>query len=355
MINVEKSLFGKYEDQDVYKYELKNSNGFQVNILNFGGIITEIFVKNREGQFKNVVLGYENFEDYVGNGAYPGSIIGRTAGRIGNGIFSIDGIIYDLNKNNGNNSLHGGNKGLNTKIFNVRELGNGIELSYKSPHMEEGYPGNVDFEICYLINESNHLTIEYKAVSDRKTYINLTNHTYFNLSGDMEKNGDEQVLKIDADEVCEISENMIPTGEFIDVTDTVFDLRNGKVIADGIKERHHQFDITRAYDHPFVLNRIGVRGEPEIVLHSEYSGIEMEVCTTERVAVIYTGNYLDDVPVFDSGYNKIIKKEKNDRYLGVAIETQDFPNGINERKFKVKLLEKDKEYIQKTIFKFNVR
>ena len=224
MINVEKSLFGKYEGQDVYKYELKNSNGFQVNILNFGGIITEIFVKNREGQFKNVVLGYENFEDYVGNGAYPGSIIGRTAGRIGNGIFSIDGIIYDLNKNNGENSLHGGNKGLNTKIFNVRELGNGIELSYKSPHMEEGYPGNVNFEICYLINESNHLTIEYRAVSDRKTYINLTNHTYFNLSGDMEKNGDDQILKIDSDQICELSENMIPTGNFIDVSDTVFDM-----------------------------------------------------------------------------------------------------------------------------------
>ena len=114
MINVEKSLFGKYEGQDVYKYELKNSNGFQVNILNFGGIITEIFVKNREGQFKNVVLGYENFEDYVGNGAYPGSIIGRTAGRIENGIFSIDGIIYDLNKNNGKNSLQ------NNKIRQIK-------------------------------------------------------------------------------------------------------------------------------------------------------------------------------------------------------------------------------------------
>lgn len=193
MINVEKSLFGKYEGQDVYKYELKNSDGFQVNVLNFGGIITEIFVKNKEGQLKNVVLGYAEFEEYIDNSAYPGAIIGRTAGRIENGIFSIDGIIYDLNKNNGENSLHGGNKGLNTKIFNVRELGNGIELSYKSPHMEEGYPGNVNFEICYLINESNHLTVEYKAVSDRKTYINLTNHTYFNLSGDMEKNGDDQI------------------------------------------------------------------------------------------------------------------------------------------------------------------
>lgn len=355
MINVEKSLFGKYEGQDVYKYELKNSDGFQVNVLNFGGIITEIFVKNKEGQLKNVVLGYAEFEEYIDNPAYPGAIIGRTAGRIENGIFSIDGIIYDLNKNNGENSLHGGNKGLNTKIFNVRELGNGIELSYKSPHMEEGYPGNVNFEICYLINESNHLTVEYKAVSDRKTYINLTNHTYFNLSGDMEKNGDDQILKIDSDQVCELSENMIPTGNFIDVSDTVFDMRKGRVISDGINEGHPQFAITRAYDHPFVLNRSGVRGEPEIVLYSPHSGVEMEVCTTERAAVVYTGNYLDDVPVFDSGYSKIPKKEKNERYLGVAIETQDFPNGVNERKFRVKLLEKGKEYYQKTIFKFNIK
>ncbi len=355
MISVEKYLFGVYEGEEIYKYELKNNDGFQVNILNLGGIITEIFVKDREGVCRNVVLGYRELDKYIDNGAYPGAVIGRTAGRIKKGIFSIDGMIYDLEKNNGEHSLHGGKRGLNSKVFSVKESGNGIELSYRSPHMEEGYPGNVDFKILYSINESSHLTIEYEAESDRKTYVNLTNHTYFNLSGDMEENGDMQVLRIDADRVCELGEGLIPTGKFLNVEGTAFDFRRGKVIREGIQEGHPQFDITRGFDHPFVLNSNKIGENPQITLFSAYSGIGMGICTTENTAVLYTGNYLDDITAFDSKYNvgNGIPR-KNTRYMGTAIETQDYPNGINERKFNVKLLEKGKKYYQKTVFKFGL-
>ncbi len=350
MITIRKTLFGKYKEKEIYRYELKNGNDFKVNILNFGGIINGIFVKDRAGKSKNIVLSYSDIEKYIGNGSYAGAVIGRTAGRIKNAQFSIDGTIYKLAKNSGENSLHGGNEGLNTKVFDVREIENGIELFYTSPDGEEGYPGTVEFKISYRIDEDNQLMIEYEAVSDRKTYINLTNHTYFNLSGNTEKNGNEQILKIDADNVCELNDGLIPVGRFINVANTVFDLRKGKIIKDGIKEGHSQFRITRAYDHPFVLNFKGIKKEPQIVLYSEYSGIEMKIYTTESTAVVYTGNYLDDVSVFD-GQND---GKSNRRYLGVAIETQDFPNGVNEEKFEAKILEKGEKYYSKTVYKFNI-
>lgn len=349
MIKVEKIFFGKHEEKEIYKYGLKNGNGFQVNILNLGGIITEIYVNDKNGESKNVVLGYDSLEKYIDNPAYPGAVIGRTAGRIKNGCFSVDGTVYNLYKNNGQNSLHGGSRGLNSKIFDVRELCDGIELFYESPHLEEGYPGNVNFKICYTVSEDNCLTVTYEAESDRKTYVNLTNHTYFNLSGEISENGDEQILKIDSDKVCELGEGLIPTGLFINVENTAFDFRKALSIKEGMEKGHSQFDITRAYDHPFVLNSNKIGKIPQVTLYSNYSGINMEVYTTENTAVIYTGNYLDEVPVF---YSKRGNLEKNKRYMGVTVETQDYPNGINEGNFGVKLLEKGEKYIQKTIFKF---
>ncbi|GJH41091.1 aldose 1-epimerase [Capnocytophaga sp. HP1101] len=352
MISINKSLFGTYNGQAVYQYILKNANGFRVSVLNLGGTITEIAVKDKHNVSKNVVLGYTHLEDYIGNGAYNGATIGRTSGRIHNATFTIDGKTYHLFKNNGENSLHGGKEGFSSKIFDVTELPNGLEMRYTSPDGEEGYPATVDFKVIYTITEDNSLHIVYEAVADAKTYLNITNHSYFNLSGDMEANGDTQVLKIDADNICELAEGLIPTGKYIRVEGTTFDLRKGKVIAKGIAEGHPQFDITRAYDHPFVLNHSGLKGAPQLVLHSPESGITMEAYTTQRVAVIYTGNFLDDVPVFDKVCIPKEKPAKNPRFVGVAIEMQDFPDGINQRKFGVKPLEKGEVYRQETVYKF---
>ena len=171
----------------------------------------------------------------------------------------------------------------------------------------------------------------------------------------MEMNGDTQVLQITADNICELAEGLIPTGNYIAVEGTTFDLRKGKVIAEGIAEGHPQFEITRAYDHPFVLNYSGLEGTPQLVLYSPESGITMEAYTTQRVAVIYTGNFLDDVPVFDKVCTAKEKPSKNPRFVGVAIEMQDFPDGINQPKFAVKPLEKGEVYKHETIYKFLIK
>ena len=355
MITINKSLFGTHNGQAVYQYTLQNANGFRVSVLNLGGTITEIAVKDKHNVLKNVVLGYAHLEDYIGNGAYNGATIGRTSGRIHKATFTIDGKTYHLFKNNGENSLHGGKEGFSSKLFEVKELANGLEMHYTSPDGEEGYPAKVDFKVIYTITEDNSLHIAYEAVADAKTYLNITNHSYFNLSGDMEMNGDTQVLQIAADNICELAEGLIPTGDYIAVKGTTFDLRKGKVIAEGIAEGHPQFKITRAYDHPFVLNHSGLKGAPQLVLHSPHSGITMEAYTTQRVAVIYTGNFLDDVPVFDKVCTAKEKPSKNPRFVGVAIEMQDFPDGINQLKFGVKPLEKGEVYKQETVYKFLIK
>lgn len=355
MIDIEKTEFGEYCGEKIFKYSIKNKNDFCVNILNYGGIITEILVKDKNSKLKNVVLGYKNFENYIGNAAYAGMIVGRTAGRIENAEFVLNNKKYILYKNNEENSLHGGKNGLSNKIFDVCELSNGIELSYKSLHLEEGYPGEVIFKIKYLVSEENELILEYEAVSDRDTYINLTNHSYFNLSGNLEKNGDEQILKIRANRVCELKENLIPTGKTLDVEKTIFDFREGMKIKDGIQkgqnERNSQFEITGAYDHPFIFENSDFT-EPKVILFSEYSGIKMEVFTDEKIAVIYTGNFLDNIEKFDSTTNEK-HLGKNNKYLGVAIETQDYPNGINEKNFENRILKKGEKFFSKTIFKFS--
>ena len=355
MININKSLSGTHNGQAVYEYTLQNANGFSVSVLNLGGTITQIAVKDKHGTLKNVVLGYKNWEDYVGNGAYNGATIGRTSGRIHNAAFTIDEKTYDLFKNNGENSLHGGKEGFSSKIFSVKELPNGLEMLYISPDGEEGYPATVNFKVIYTITDDNSLHIAYEAIADAKTYLNITNHSYFNLAGDMEVNGDAQVLKIEADDICELAEGLIPTGNYLAVEGTTFDLRKGKVIAEGIAEGHPQFEITRAYDHPFVLNHSGLSGAPQLVLHSPHSGITMEAYTTQRVAVVYTGNFLDEVLVFDKVCTPKEKPTKNPRFVGVAIEMQDFPDGINQPKFGVKPLEKGEVYKHETIYKFRTK
>ena len=287
MITINKSLFGTHNGQAVYQYSLQNANGFRVSVLSLGGTITEICVKDKHGVLKNVVLGYAHLEDYIGNGAYNGATIGRTSGRIHKAAFSIDGKTYHLYKNNGENSLHGGKEGFSSKIFEVKELANGIEMHYVSPDGEEGYPATVDFKVRYTLTEDDSLHIAYEAVADAKTYLNITNHSYFNLAGDLEVNGDAQKLQIAADNICELAEGLIPTGKYLAVEGTTFDLRKGKIIKEGIAEGHPQFNITRAYDHPFVLNHSGLNAAPQLVLHSPESGITMEAYTTTGRSDLY--------------------------------------------------------------------
>jgi aldose 1-epimerase len=346
-MKINKEEFGVLPDGNkVYKYTLENSKGFRVGIINYGSIITEIFSPDRSGKFENIVLGYDKLEAYLENPAYLGAVVGRVAGRISKGSFLLNGNRYELDKNNEENNLHGGIEGLSKKLWNTEKTEAALILSYKSRHMESGFPGNVEFEVRYSVTEENSLDIEYRAKPDRETIINLTNHSYFNLSGDMKAGGEKQVLKINSDFICEIDEEILPTGQKIYVKDTNFDFRNGKSIEEGLlnTESDYNMKIAKGYDHPFILNSMS----PQITLFSLESGRNMEIETDQKVVVFYSGNYLHGTPVLNG--NK--KAEDN---LGICLETQDYPDAVNTEEFHLEIYSPEKPYRSKNSWKFSIK
>lgn len=331
---------------EVYKYTMKNSSGFRVGILNYGATIAEIFTPDREGKLENVVLGYENLEGWIENPAYLGSVVGRVAGRISNGSFSLKGETYELDKNNGENNIHGGLEGVSRKIWDVSETEKGLTFFYRSRHMESGFPGEVEFQVKYSITEENSLEIEYRGCPDRETLINMTNHSYFNLSGDMKSGGEKHLLKIDSDYICEIDEEILPTGKKLHVENMNFDFRRGKLIEEGLKnlENDHNMKIAKGYDHPFILNP----GKPEITLFSPESGRRLNIETDQRVVVFYSGNYLEGIPTLAGN-----KKARNN--LGICLETQDYPDAVNRAEFPLETYSPEKYYKSKNIWKFSIK
>lgn len=347
MISVESIYLGKYENKDIYRYILKNDNDFEVHILNLGGIINKILTKNKKNEKVNVVLGYDFFEKYVSDPSYAGAIIGPTSGRIDNGIFKINDVQYNLEINSGEHANHGGKGGLTSKVFEVEEIEykdmKGVELSYSWKNLEAGHPGNMKFYIRYFINDKSTLKIEFYAMSDRKSYVNMTNHSYFNLSGNLSENGDSQYLMINSDKFCEVKSNMIPNGKLIDVKNSAFDFKKPTIIKENIDKGSNQFNITRAIDHGFVLNKDGI----DATLYSKSSGIKMSLKTSQNVLVVYTGNYLDDVIPFDN-------VNKNTRYMGIALEAQNYQNGINIEEFDSKLTTPVSPYYEEIEYIFSV-
>ena len=359
MVLVSKEIFGEINGIEINKYKIINDNKFQISIINYGAIITEIITKNKKGKFVNVVLGHDSFEKYKINDAYIGAIIGRTAGRTAKGKFKIGKESYTLNINNGNNSLHGGNEGFDKKIFDVEIIENGLLLKYISPDMEEGYPGTLNVTIKYTLDENNVFTMEYHAISDKDTYVNLTNHSYFNLSGQeiinnknssFQENGEKQLLKINADTFLELDSDML--GKFKkNVDGTIFDFREYKVIEDGLIEGDDQFQITNGYDHPFILdkqlNNFGVNAS----LYSKKSGIKMDIITNQESLIFYSGNFLEFA-------NEIVEGEPNENYIGIALESQAIPNKINSLDLKEsenQVLKKGEIYFSKTLLKFSIQ
>ena len=239
-------------------YTLKNVNGVEVSIINYGGIITSIKAPNKKGVYENIVLGYDSLAQYIETSPYFGAIVGRYGNRIANGQFSLDGKEYSLAKNNGPNSLHGGLKGFDKVVWNAATISNddsvSLVLRYLSKDMEEGFPGNLETTVTYTLNSDNKLDIVYEATTDKKTIVNLTNHSYFNLSGSIDKNILDHQLQIDADSLVPVDEFMIPTGEIAMVENTPFDFRMFKAIGDDIDADNEQLKLGSGYDHCWVLN-----------------------------------------------------------------------------------------------------
>ncbi len=353
-LSISKTSFGITPDGDVDLFSLKNKNGMEVKITNFGGIITSIIVPDKDGEMADVVLGFDSIAKYLAPHPYFGAIIGRYGNRIANGEFKLNNTTantFTLVKNNGENHLHGGTKGFDKMIWKTKQINTpkriGVEMSYTSVDMEEGYPGNLEVVVKYSLTEDNQLTINYEARTDKKTLCNLTNHSYFNLAG--EGNGTilNHELKVNADQITPTDEGMIPTGKLQSVEGTPFDFRSATTIGKRIEDENQQLKNGNGYDHNFVLNQLK-NGEAAASLYDPESGRFMEVFTSEPGIQIYSSNWLDSSLIGKSG-------KPYSKRGAVCLETQHFPNSPNQPNFPSTALEPNELYSSLTIYKFSVK
>lgn len=338
-----KKSFGKLRNgQEVYLYSLENDKGVKVNITNYGGIITHLFVPDRNGKKEDIVVGFDSLEPYLREHPYLGAIIGRYANRIANGKFKLNGKEYKLLINNGPNHLHGGGEGFDKKLWMgiTEESENevSLKLNYTSLHMEEGYPGNMKTEVVYTLNNENELVINYYARSDKDTIINLTNHSYFNLNIE---NGDvkNHHLKMDCSEYTVVDDNSIPTGEIKNVKGTPFDFLKEKTIGQDFDE------LDNGYDHNFIIDKKENEFKWFARVREVSSGRIMDVGTTEPGVQFYTANYLKDL---QGKGGKIYQPQD-----AFCLETQHYPDSPNHPDFPSVILRSGKQYRQKTVYKFS--
>jgi aldose 1-epimerase len=330
-------------------FTLSNKSGTQIKITDFGGTVVSIFTKDRDGNVDDIALGYDSLERYADNAAYLGSLIGRFGNRIGNARFTLDGVEYQLAKNNGENHLHGGNVGFNSVIWDSEELSgegfSGLKLSYLSRDGEENYPGNLRVDVVYTLNDANELRIEYSAETDKKTILNLTNHSYFNLKG--AGNGDilDHVMMLNSGRITPVDDTLITTGEYLDVEGTPLDFRTPTVIGGRIGSDHEQIVLGGGYDHNWVLDNPGGKLITAARVYEPSTGRILEVDTTQPGIQFYSGNFLDGTAVGKGGavYNK--------RY-GFCLETQHYPDSPNKPEFPTTELAPGETFSETTIYRF---
>jgi len=352
-MGIVKNSFGNTKDgQNVDLYTLTNTNGLVAKITNYGGIITELWIPDRDGKLGDIVLGYDNIQDYEEKSPYFGCIIGRYGNRIGNAKFTLDGKEYTLQANNGKNSLHGGVKGFDKAVWDAESFQNanavGLKLHYLSKDMEEGYPGNLDVTITYTLTNKNELRIDYLASTDKPTVCNLTNHSYFNLRGQGLGNCYENELMINADYFTPINEGLIPTGELRSVKGTPMDFTKMTVIGDRIDAEDIQLKYGGGYDHNWVLNKKGKTMSLAAKVYESTSCRMMEIYTTEPAFQFYSGNFLDGTLVGKEG--KVYKH----RYA-YCLETQHYPDSPNKPSFPSTTLLPGQSYKTTTVHKFLVK
>lgn len=344
------TIFGKMPDgRTVHLYTMTNRNGMQVAVTSYGARIVSINVPDRHGNMADVVLGFDNLEGYLGKDPFFGATVGRYANRIANGKFTLDGVQYTLPINDGPNSLHGGPQGFDKQVWTGREISQSapaVEFSYLSKNGEAGYPGDLHVNVVYRLEEDNALRIDYTATTDKDTVINLTNHSYFNLSGQGSGSILNEEVMINAKSFTPINSTMIPTGEIRSVGGTPFDFRTLTRIGARINEDNQQLKYAHGYDDNFVLDResaglvLAARAvDPE-------SGRVLECYTTEPGVQFYTGNFLDGTIHGKGG--KVYGHRS-----GFTFETQHFPDSPNHPTFPSTELKPGETYHQTTIFKFS--
>lgn len=327
-------------DDSIDLISMKN-NQLEVVVSNYGCTIVKVLMKDKEGHVDDVVLGYDDFSCYGKWDAYLGALVGRIANRIKKGHFTLNGEEYTLAVNNGPNHLHGGIKGFSYQVFDYDiKDDQTIEFHYLSKDGEEGYPGNLDFKAIYTL-EGDSLKVRYLASTDKDTIINITNHSYFNLSGKKE-NIYNHFLQVKADEYACIDQDGLPTGEFCDVEGSPFDFREGALIGERIEADDEQLKLGKGFDHPFIFNT----KENQVILTHEASGRRLTVSTTLPGAQIYTANYLDGrLGKYGQHYY-----ERD----AVCIETQNLPDAIHIEKEPTTILRKGETFDEMTSYKFEV-
>lgn len=352
-MSIKRQSFGKTKSgEKVTLYTLTNRKGMIVSLTNYGANIVSILVPDKKGNFTDVVLGYDNIAGYEVNGPGYGSFIGRHANRIGDASFIINGKKFEVEKNDGKNHLHGGSVSYNKYVYEEEIFEEddsiSVEFSRLSPDMEQGYPGNLDISVTYTLTDDNELVIEYVAVSDKDTVINLTNHSYFNLAGHNKGTILNHKVMIDADQFTPTDDALIPTGELRDVTGTPMDFRKLRTIGDDIDSDYEPLKQAGGYDHNYVLNINGDEIEKVGELVDEESGRVMEIYTDMPGMQFYTGNFITGT---EKGKNGTVYKRRD----GVCFETQFFPNSTNLPNFKSCVFRAGEEFDYVTVYKFGVK
>lgn len=334
--------YGQAGDSVVREYTLSNAGGMQVSIINYGGIITSLLAPDKNGKISNVVLGYDSLAGYLQkDNPYFGALIGRYGNRIAKARFQLDGKTYTLAANNNPNTLHGGLKGFDKVIWQATPLGDSsLQLTYLSKDGEEGYPGNLQVKVVYTLTTGNRLIIQYSATTDKATPVNLTQHSYFNLSGGTDSTILDHELQITAARFTAVDQQLIPTGSLDSVKSGPMDFQQSKRIGRDIGQ------VAGGYDHNWVLNRNGNDLEKVATLYHAASGRAMDVLTTEPGLQFYSGNFLDGTLLYTKGGAKYVK------HAGLCLETQHFPDSPNQPSFPSTILQPGSTYQQTTVYSF---
>jgi aldose 1-epimerase len=352
---VQSSAFGKTSDgASVYRYVLTNNKGAEAVIISHGATLVSLKVPDRNGNAVDVVLGYDNLNGYEQGKSYFGATIGRYGNRIARGEFTLDGTVFHLPKNDGPNSLHGGIRGFNKRVWIAvtRSLADTqvLELSYTSADGEEGYPGTLKVKVAYTLPaEANELRIDYSATTDKDTIVNLTNHSYFNLSGDTSKEIVDHQLLLRAPQFTPVDSTLIPTGELRTVRRTPFDFTKSTAIGARINQDDEQLKFGKGYDHNWVLERTEKSGlQLAAEVFDPTSGRVLEVLTTEPGIQFYSGNFLDGTAKGKGG-------QLYAHRTGLCLETQHFPDSPNHPNFPSTVLKPGETYRTSTVLRFSTR
>ena len=351
---IKKESFGTLPDgTPVDLYTVTNSQGIEIRATNYGGIVVSLRVPDKKGNLDDIALGFDDLKGYLANTPYFGAIIGRYGNRIANGKFTLDGKEYSLAKNNGPNSIHGGLNGFNKVVWHAEQFqtsaGVGLILTYTSKDGEEGYPGNLKTKVTYTLTDKNEWIIDYEAVTDKATPVNLTEHTYFNLAGEGTSDVLRHEMQLKASRFTPVDQKLIPTGELRAVKGTPLDFTQSTAIGARIDSDYEQLRLGHGYDHNFVVDAAAKNSDPVLAarVKDPTSGRVLEVYTTQPGIQFYTGNFLDGTITGKKGH---VYKQ----HYGFCLETQHFPDSPNHPEFPTTILKPGQTYQSRTIYKMSV-